>query len=118
MHLNFGRIRYNLCWQEPAKTTFYTKGILAPKETEKTKSQHTGSADLKPGMRIRVLRVHDNNAWARRLEALGMIQGTIVEVIREAPLGDPVEIELRGYRLCLRRKEFSALEWEPLEEPP
>jgi ferrous iron transport protein A len=68
-------------------------------------------------MRIRVLRVREDTPWSRRLEALGMTQGTVIQVIREAPLGDPLEIEVRGYRLCLRRKEIHALEWELLGDP-
>lgn len=79
--------------------------------------QSIRSRSLKPGMRIRILQVREDSPWARRLEALGMTRGTIIHVIREAPLGDPLEVELRGYRLCLRRNEFSALEWEPLGEP-
>jgi ferrous iron transport protein A len=37
---------------------------------------------------------------------LGFVAGTPLEVVRAAPLGDPVEIELRGYRVCLRRQEL------------
>lgn len=42
---------------------------------------------------------------ARRLMDLGLIRGTTVEVIRRAPLGDPMEVRLRGFMLTLRRAE-------------
>ncbi len=41
-----------------------------------------------------------------RLADLGFVAGTPLEVVRAAPLGNPVEIELRGYRVCLRREEL------------
>jgi Fe2+ transport system protein FeoA len=41
----------------------------------------------------------------QRLRDLGLVPGTQVRVLRRAPLGDPTEYELRGYRLCLRRTE-------------
>ncbi|MEI8234794.1 MAG: FeoA family protein [Verrucomicrobiota bacterium] len=40
-----------------------------------------------------------------RLLEMGMTTGTEIEVIRFAPLGDPIEIEVRGYRLSLRKRE-------------
>ena len=40
-----------------------------------------------------------------RLRDLGLLPGTLVRALRRAPLGDPTEYELRGYRLCLRRSE-------------
>ncbi len=44
-----------------------------------------------------------------RLMEMGLTRGTAVEVIRLAPLGDPIEISIRGYRLSLRRREASAV---------
>ncbi len=41
----------------------------------------------------------------QRLRDLGLVPGTKVTALRRAPLGDPTEYELRGYRLCLRRTE-------------
>ena len=41
----------------------------------------------------------------RRLLEMGLIMGTPVELVRFAPLGDPVEIKVRGYHLTLRRHE-------------
>jgi ferrous iron transport protein A len=44
-----------------------------------------------------------------RLADLGLVAGTEVKVIRRAPLGDPIEIEVRGYRLCLRAEDLAGL---------
>jgi Fe2+ transport system protein FeoA len=62
-------------------------------------------ADLEPGSDARVEAVEADTPIGRRLLDLGFVPGTPVRVLRRAPLGDPVEYELRGYRLCLRRSE-------------
>jgi len=41
---------------------------------------------------------------------MGLLPGTVVEVLRMAPLGDPVELRVRGYQLSLRRAEAEVLE--------
>jgi ferrous iron transport protein A len=58
---------------------------------------------LRVGERARVASV--KGEAARRLMDLGLIRGTLVEVIRRAPLGDPLELKLRGFLLTLRRSE-------------
>jgi ferrous iron transport protein A len=59
---------------------------------------------LTPGERGTVHRV-DRAAgpMRQRLMEMGMVRGTPVELVRFAPLGDPIEIRVRGYRLSLRR---------------
>lgn len=61
-------------------------------------------AELGPGDRGRVTAVGAGDA-SRRLMDLGLIRGTTVEVIRRAPLGDPIEVRLRGFMLTLRLSE-------------
>jgi ferrous iron transport protein A len=46
---------------------------------------------------------------ADRLAEMGLLPGTEFSITKIAPLGDPVEVEFRGYRLCLRRRETQAL---------
>ena len=46
----------------------------------------------------------------RRLREMGLLPGTRVKFLRWAPLGDPLEIELRGYKLSLRRHEAELIE--------
>jgi ferrous iron transport protein A len=62
-------------------------------------------AELAPGDRGRVVSVACDADAARRLMDLGLIRGTTVEVVRRAPLGDPMEVKLRGFMLTLRRTE-------------
>ncbi len=45
----------------------------------------------------------------KKLLAMGLTKGTEIKVIRKAPLGDPVEIEVRGFQLSLRKDEAAAL---------
>jgi ferrous iron transport protein A len=57
------------------------------------------------GRRGRILALDGNDALVQRLYEMGFLEGEEVEVIGIAPLGDPIEIRLRDYRLSLRRKE-------------
>ncbi len=45
----------------------------------------------------------------RRLLELGFVEGTPVTIVRTGALGDPVELELRGYRICLRRRDLAGV---------
>lgn len=65
----------------------------------------TTFAVLQKGMRARVVQASDSTPEAVRLQEMGLTAGTEFSVTKIAPLGDPIEIELRGYRLCLRRSE-------------
>jgi Fe2+ transport system protein FeoA len=68
------------------------------------------AAELADGESARVLRVTGVGEVSRRLLEMGVTPG--VEIIRlgAAPLGDPLEFELRGYRLSLRRSEAQQIE--------
>jgi ferrous iron transport protein A len=48
-----------------------------------------------------------------RLQEMGLLVGTPVQLVRFAPLGDPVEIKVRGYNLTLRRHEAEQIWVEP-----
>ncbi len=62
-------------------------------------------SDLKHGMSVRVKSVESDTPECRRLEEMGLTPGTSFRVVKVAPFGDPIEIDLRGYRLCLRKGE-------------
>jgi ferrous iron transport protein A len=53
--------------------------------------------------------------FRRKLLAMGVTTGCEISVVREAPLGDPLEIEMRGYQLCLRRSEAATINVEVAE---
>ncbi len=71
-------------------------------------------ADQAPGFRGRIVTVQSNGSVTWRLRELGFVPGTPVEVVRRGPLGDPVELELRGYRICLRRQDLVSLHVEAI----
>ena len=60
---------------------------------------------LKPGERARVADVVGDDAVTVRLMEMGLVEGEEIENLGAAPLGDPVEFLVRGYRLSLRRTE-------------
>jgi ferrous iron transport protein A len=62
-------------------------------------------SSLTPGSRGVVAAILIPPAHRGRLLEMGLLVGTSIEVIRFAPLGDPVEIRIRGYNLSLRRHE-------------
>lgn len=69
-------------------------------------------AQLAPGDRGKVVAVGGDADATRRLMDMGLIRGTTVEVVRTAPLGDPLEVKLRGFMLTLRRAEAEHIEVE------
>lgn len=66
-------------------------------------------ADVLPGEYATVLSVAESSTTSERFMEMGLVPGTRVQVIRYAPLGDPLEIAVRGYRLSLRRDEAVAV---------
>ncbi|MDX2109669.1 MAG: FeoA family protein [Verrucomicrobiota bacterium] len=62
-------------------------------------------SELRPGETGVVSAFAAINAECLRLQEMGLLPGTEVRFLRKAPLGDPLEIELRGYCLTLRKKE-------------
>ena len=66
-------------------------------------------AALAPGRRARICAHPPRGPIPVRLEELGFVPGTRVEILCRAPLGDPIEIEIRGYRVCLRGEDIANL---------
>jgi Fe2+ transport system protein FeoA len=72
-------------------------------------------ASLLPGTCGLVESVDASTPLGRRLADLGFLPRTEVRVLRRAPLGDPIEYELRGYRLCMRRAEAARVLVVPVD---
>ncbi|HEX8422023.1 MAG TPA: ferrous iron transport protein A [Pyrinomonadaceae bacterium] len=64
---------------------------------------------LAHGVEARVVSVEGEGAVARRLMEMGVVPGAPVCVIKAAPLGDPIEVRVRGYHLALRRAEAQTI---------
>lgn len=80
------------------------------------KGQKGHLSDLTIGQIARVTGLHnDNRAVRRRLLDMGITTGVEVKIKKIAPLGDPVDIELRGYELCIRKKEMENIDIEVIK---
>lgn len=79
------------------------------------KGEHAHLSDLKIGQRARVLGLHlDKPEIRRHLLDMGITKGTEILIKKIAPMGDPVDIELRGYELCIRKEEMRNIDVEVL----
>jgi ferrous iron transport protein A len=69
---------------------------------------------LRAGQHARIESIQGGDALVQRLLEMGLIEGDEVEVLGFAPLGDPMEIRLRDYRLSLRRSEAARVLVSPV----
>lgn len=67
-------------------------------------------AEVEVGDSATVVKLHGDGALRRHLMDLGLIKGTPLEVVKVAPLGDPVELTVRGYELSIRKEEAAIVE--------
>jgi ferrous iron transport protein A len=67
----------------------------------------TTLADLKEGQAATIADVLGDDGIAQRLMEMGLTDGESIQLIGFAPMGDPIEFSVRGYRLTLRRSEAS-----------
>ena len=66
--------------------------------------------DAKIGETVKVVKLHGEGAITRRIMDMGITKGTDVYVRKVAPLGDPVEVTVRGYELSLRKADAEMIE--------
>ena len=66
------------------------------------------------GETVRVVRLHGEGAVKRRIMDMGITKGVEVFVRKVAPLGDPIEVTVRGYELSLRKADAEMIEVEPV----
>ena len=68
--------------------------------------------EVKVGETAKVVRLHGEGAVKRRIMDMGLTKGTAVTVRKIAPLGDPIELTVRGYELSIRKDEAAKVEVE------
>ncbi len=68
--------------------------------------------DIKPGNSAKVVRINGAGPVKRRIMDMGLTKGTEVAVRKIAPLGDPIELTVRGYELSIRKDEAAAIDVE------
>ena len=66
--------------------------------------------EVKCGRTVRVVKLHGEGAVKRRIMDMGITKGTDIYVRKVAPLGDPVEVTVRGYELSLRKADAEMIE--------
>ena len=67
---------------------------------------------IKIGGTARVVKIHGEGALKRRIMDMGLTKGVEIKVRKVAPLGDPIEITVRGYELSLRKEDAETIEVE------
>jgi len=89
--------------------------VRKKKTQERRKSMETVTLkDLKPGQKGKVLKIKALGETNKRIVEMGVTSGAVVEVERVAPLGDPIDIKVKGYHLSLRKDEAEGIEIEEL----
>ena len=68
--------------------------------------------ETKVGQTVKVVKLHGEGAVKRRIMDMGITKGTDVHIRKVAPLGDPIEVTVRGYELSLRKADAETIEVE------
>ena len=68
--------------------------------------------DVKIGQTAKIVKLHGEGAIKRRIMDMGITKGIVVRVRKVAPLGDPMELTVRGYELSLRKADAEMIEVE------
>ena len=68
--------------------------------------------DAKIGSAVKVVKLHGEGAVKRRIMDMGITKGVEVQIRKVAPLGDPIEVTVRGYELSLRKADAEMIEVE------
>lgn len=71
-------------------------------------------SEVRVGHKAKVVKINGTGALRRRIMDMGITRGTEILVRKVAPLGDPFELNLRGYELSLRKEDASLVEVESL----
>ena len=80
-----------------------------PREEEKTM---TTLNHVSAGQEAKVVKVRTKGAVRRRIVDMGVVRGVPIRVVKVAPLGDPIEIKVKGYNLSLRKEEAEGIDVE------
>ncbi len=65
--------------------------------------------ELKPGDKGKITKISGGGSIYRRILDMGIVKGAEIEMERVAPLGDPVEVKIKGYHLSLRKDEAASI---------
>lgn len=66
--------------------------------------------DAQVGFTVKVVKIHGEGAYKRRIMDMGITKGSEIFIRKVAPLGDPVEVTIRGYELSLRKADAECVD--------
>ena len=72
-------------------------------------------SELKPGEKGQIEKVGGAGVVKRRIADIGVTKGGLVEVVRVAPMGDPIDVRIKGYHLSLRKDEAADIAVKKVE---
>ena len=73
-------------------------------------------SNLKVGQKAKIIKLDVQNKEIRRhLLDMGLTRGTEVKIKKKAPIGDPIDLELRGYELCVSKSDLNKIEVEVIK---
>jgi DtxR family Mn-dependent transcriptional regulator len=82
-------------------------------KTKKQESAEGGTRvalmEMKPGQKAKIVKIKGRGSTNKRIVEMGVEPGTMIEVERVAPLGDPVDVKVKGYHLSLRKDEATGI---------
>ena len=70
--------------------------------------------DIPIGGKAKVVKLYGEGPIKRRIMYMGITKGVVIRIIKTAPLGDPIELTVRGYELSLRKEDAEKIEVEQL----
>lgn len=76
----------------------------------KNSGSYTSLKDIKPGTEVTVQKIHGEGTLKRHILDMGLTSGCKVLVRRVAPLGDPIQISVRGFEMSLRKADARMIE--------
>ena len=85
------------------------------RSTIRTGAMSTILSELKPGEKGQIEKVAGGGAVKRRIADMGVTKGCLVEVVRVAPMGDPMDVRIKGYHLSLRKDEAADIAVKKIE---
>jgi DtxR family Mn-dependent transcriptional regulator len=72
---------------------------------------------LNPGQKGRIVKIRAKGEMNKRILEMGVIPGSLIQLERVAPLGDPIQFKIKGYHLTLRKEEAQEIEVAPMFAP-
>ena len=95
-----------------AKANLFFKGCGYLRLTAKGRINMKTLRDAKIGHTVKVIKLHGEGPVKRRIMDMGITKGVEIYVRKTAPLGDPIEIKVRGYELSIRKSDADLIEVE------